>query len=201
MFTQKEVNRRGLGIGRWWVDFFFLILDLSGLANVYEWLLEWLKPNTRGLHNWEVELAKSVFKDSIQYERVRIDEYALIGPRQYRLCYVSINTLNAWGNMDNSLLLHELTHVWQYQHFGLTYIPRALRAQHSKAGYNYGGIEQLKRYKKQGKTIFAFNLEQQADIVSDYYRLREGYAPRWSNAQYSDLSFYEHFVKQMQNTV
>lgn len=197
--SQKDSGRRRIWIstGRWWADFFFLLLDLVGFANVYELLQEWLKPNTRSLYHWEKTLAKSVFGNSIQYHRVRIDEYALVGPKQYRLCYVSGNTLNAWGGMENSLLIHELTHVWQYQHFGLAYIPRALRAQHSKAGYNYGGAVQLKRYRKQGKTIFDFNLEQQADIVSDYYRLREGYPPRWGDAQYADLPIYEHFVKQM----
>ena len=201
--AEKEVVKQQIsfGIRNWWIDFLFLVLDLSGLGNIYELLQEWVKPNTRGLYDWEKELARSVFKDSIQYAKVRIDEYALIGPRRYRLCYVSVNTINAWGKMENSLLIHELTHVWQYQHFGLAYIPRALRAQHSKTGYNYGGIKQLKKYKDQGKSIFAFNLEQQADIVSDYYRLRERGTPRWGNAQYSDLPFYLHFVKQIRNTI
>jgi hypothetical protein len=199
--SQKETGRRRIwsSIGRWWVDFLFFLLDLTGLANLYELMQEWLKPNTRSMRDWEKELARSVFGDSIQYQRVRIDEYALIGPRQYRICYVSANTVNTWGGMENSLLVHELAHVWQYQHLGLVYIPRALRAQRSKAGYNYGGVAQLQRYQTQGKTIFDFNLEQQADIVSDYYRLREGYPPRWGQAQYADLAAYEHFVQQLRD--
>ena len=66
----------------------FLLLDLAGLANIYELLQEWFKPNTRGLRDWEKQLAKAIFGESIQYQRVRIDEYALVGPRQYRFCYV-----------------------------------------------------------------------------------------------------------------
>lgn len=201
--SQRETGRRRIwsSIGRWWVDFVFLLLDLVGLANLYELIQEWCKPNTRGLQDWEKKLAQSVFGKSIQYHRIRIDEYALIGPRQYRICYVSANTINTWGGMENSLLIHELVHVWQYQHFGLAYIPRALRAQRSNAGYNYGGVAQLERYRMQGKTIFDFNFEQQADLVSDYYRLREGYSPRWGQAQYADLATYEYFVQQLRQTI
>ncbi len=191
-------RRRRFGIFRWWIDFIFLLLDLSGLANIYELLLEWLKFNTRKLYAWEKEIARSVFGNNINYSKIRIDERALLGPWQYRFCYVSVNTINTWGGMDNSLLIHELTHVWQYQRFGLVYIPRALRAQYSKAAYNYGGLQQLSNYKKQNRTLFDFNFEQQADIVADYYRIREGYPPRWGKACYADLPVYEHFVKHIE---
>lgn len=197
--AKRNMGRRRIwsSIARWWIDGLFLLIDLSGLVNVYELLQEWFKPGVRDLYDWEKELARSVFGDSIRYGRVRIDERAWIGPRQYRICYVSANTINTWGGMNNSLLVHELVHVWQYQHLGLVYIPRSLRAQRSKAGYNYGGATYLTKYKELNKMIFDFNPEQQADIVSDYYRLREGYPPRWGNAGYSDLPVYIYFVEQL----
>ena len=66
-------------------------------------------------------------------------------------------------------LMHELTHVWQYQTTGWGYLFRAIQAQ-MKEGYTYGGAEKLREFRLSGKTFLDFNLEQQGDIVRDYYR-------------------------------
>lgn len=68
------------------------------------------------------------------------------------------------------VLIHELVHVWQYQHFGAVYIGKALKAQKSKEGYNYGGMENLYHQMLKGNTLTHFNFEQQAEILEDYYR-------------------------------
>ena len=99
--------------------------------------------------------------------------------------------------MNNSLLIHELVHVWQYQKVGIVYIPRALVAQRSAEGYDYGGAEGLEAARQAGRSLLEFNLEQQADIVSDYYRIREGYPPRWGHAGVASLPLYEYFVQQL----
>jgi hypothetical protein len=39
----------------------------------------------------------------------------------------------------------------------------------SKQGYNYGGVEGLKKAKTDGRHLFDFNFEQQADILADSY--------------------------------
>lgn len=183
----------------WFLELFTLILDSIGITELYETFLDFAKFNTRPLTKWEKNLGREIFGNTINYDRVRLDEYALAGPRQFQLCYVSFYTINSWGAMQNSLFLHELTHVWQYENLGATYIPRALSAQYSKIGYNYGGVSVLKKRMEEGVSIHTFNLEQQADIVSDYYRLREGYAARWDNcASFQDLPIYEYFIKQFQ---
>ena len=149
------------------------------------------------MRQWEKELAESVFGNSIHYYRVRIDEYAYAGPKQAHFCYVSFHTVNSWGPMNNSILIHELVHVWQYEKMGAIYIPRALRAQHTQAGYNYGGVEALKAAIRTDKDLNSFNLEQQADIIADYYRIREGYTPRWGCGEKLDLWVYERFVEDL----
>ncbi len=189
-----------IAVGFWWIEWTVLILDLFGIGEVYETLADLIKFNTRPLHRWEREVAREIFGNTINYKRVRIDEYAFFGPAQMKICYVSCYIINSWGKMNNATLLHELVHVWQYQNIGLIYIPRALRAQHSPAGYNYGGKNLLQQYQRQGKTFFAFNLEQQAEIVSDYYNLKNGYPIHWGDATFSDLPIYEHFVKQLRET-
>ncbi len=199
-FRNTSPNPILISIGFWWIELVLLFLDLIGIGEIYETIVDFLKFNTRPLKPWERKLAQEVFGNAINYKRVRVDEWALIGPPQMKICYVSCYIVNSWGKMSNATLIHELVHVWQYQNIGLTYIPRALRAQYSSAGYNYGGLAQLKRFKKQGKTFFAFNLEQQAEILSDYYNLKNGYPIHWGNASFADLPVYEHFVEQVKET-
>ena len=181
----------------WVIELWISIMECFGIAEIYETLMDFVKFNTRSLEAWEIELAKSVFGNSINYQRIRIDELAIAGPRQKKLCYVSFYIINSWGPMRNSLLIHELIHVWQYEHMGAVYIPRALRAQFSSAGYNYGGSEGLRSFLEQGKSFSDFNLEQQGDVVADYYRIREGYSPHWGYGDRQDLPIYEKFIKQV----
>ena len=181
----------------WWLEFILLLLDCLAIGEWYETFIDFTKFNSRPLYTWEKKLASSIFGIAINYPRVRIDEYSVAGPRQLRLCYVSFYCINSWGRMDNSLLIHELVHVWQYQKIGIVYIPRALKAQRSPEGYDYGGAQGLEAARLAGRSLRSFNLEQQADIISDYYRIREGYPPRWGRASVTDLPLYEYFVEQL----
>ncbi|MGK0364846.1 MAG: hypothetical protein ACI85O_001906 [Saprospiraceae bacterium] len=185
------------GVTYWWLEFSVLILSLIGIAEIYETITDFIKFNTRSLTLWERKLLKGIYGKNINYDRVRIDNLGLIGPRQFRMCYVSFYTINSWGNMSNHLLVHEMMHVWQYQKMGAVYIPRALTAQNSAMGYNYGGLCALEGAIETGQGLKAFNLEQQADIITDYYLLREGYKAQWSDASQFDLPIYEKFIEQL----
>jgi hypothetical protein len=68
-------------------------------------------------------------------------------------------------------LIHELTHAWQYQHTGWTYIVRALSAQfrYGPAAYDFGGEANLIKCRQAHWTIKNFNPEQQGDIARYYY--------------------------------
>ncbi len=181
------------------VELTFTLLDFLLVSKIYERLSNRIKSSTRKLNDWEYGLAQSVFGDAIELNRVHIDERAYFGPKQSGICYVSFNTINSWGSMSDSLLVHELVHVWQYQHFGAVYIPRALWAQRTKEGYNYGGVTALKKAIVEGKKFWEFNYEQQGDIVADYYRILIGLVPYWGNGQFSDLPIYEHFITQLKS--
>ncbi|MEZ4980965.1 MAG: hypothetical protein R2769_05130 [Saprospiraceae bacterium] len=52
--------------------------------------------------------------------------------------------INSYGSIQNDVLVHEMVHVWQYFEKGLVYIPRALWAQKTNEGYNYGEKKHLK---------------------------------------------------------
>lgn len=184
----------------WLLELLLLLLEIAGLAEWYELFAAIFKFRTRKLNEQELRIAKSIFENTLPYERIRIDESAHIGPRQGRFCYVSFFTLNSWGKISSTLLIHELTHVWQYQNSGICYIPRALAAQRTASGYNYGGETALELAISSGKGLAFFNLEQQADLVEDYFRLQNGLPAKWNrNAAISSLHLYELLLSEVVN--
>ncbi|MEL6971924.1 MAG: hypothetical protein AAFZ63_20075 [Bacteroidota bacterium] len=183
----------------WWLEAIYLLLDVVGLPEIYETLVDWVKWNSRALYPEEVELLIPIFGNTIHYDRVRIDEHAFIGPPQMKICYVSFYTINAWGGMSPALLIHEMVHVWQFQHWGSVYIPRALRAQASPEGYNYGGAPAVVNWARQDARLEDFNPEQQADLVADYWRLLNGWRTQWGPAGPADIPYYGYFVDQLQS--
>ena len=194
MTFRSLVDRPIQKIFYWISEVVIALLEFLGIGEIYETICDFSKPSTRPLKDWEIEMAKSVFGNSINYQRVRIDESAYLGPKQNHFCYVSFYIINSWGTMQNSTLIHELVHVWQYENMGAVYIPRALWAQTTKEGYNYGGKDNLKLFLLKNKTLFDFNLEQQGDIIADYFQLKNGYSTRWGNASVSHLKLYEKII-------
>jgi len=193
---RKGLPFRGMKrAGYWLLELVLLLLDMVGTVEIYETLADWLKFRSRPLKPWEKEAARQVFGKSINYRRVRVDESAWLGPRSFHFCYVSFYTVNSWGPLSNATLIHELTHIWQYQRLGIVYIPRALWAQHYGGGYDYGGVGRLRFLHKQGMGLEALNLEQQADLAADYFRLRHGYRLLWAaEAHPGQLRLFEHFA-------
>ncbi|MEO0042555.1 MAG: hypothetical protein RL329_2003 [Bacteroidota bacterium] len=187
IFRVHETAERNLKAR--FLDYLFVIADLLFIFDLYELIAGFSKPNIRSLTVDERRVAYSVFKEHINYDLVLLDEKARIATRKMGIAYVSANTINSWGGMSHSLMIHELVHVWQYQRFGAVLIPRALRAQREE-GYNYGGITQLLAE----PDFFNYNPEQQGDIIADYYRLMNGKQPYWGDAKSKEVSIYRNIV-------
>jgi hypothetical protein len=153
------------------------------------------KPNTRPLSSDEIDLAIFVFGQSIDYQKVRIDDLSRIGCRRYSFAYVGFHFINSWGALSAAHYIHEMVHVWQYQKLGIVYIPRALYAQTTPEGYNYGGIAALRKARKEKKNLLDFNYEQQGDIVADYFRLRCHQSPTWCERNQAYLPDFEYFME------
>lgn len=181
----------------WWVEFFFLLVDVFALPEFYEDLAEWAKWKTRSLTAEEAALAKSVFGDSLDYRRIRVDETARIACRTHHIYYVSFHTINAWGELRPDIFIHELVHVWQFQHLGSPYIPRALLAQKSEEGYDYGGPDALRKNLERGGSLLDFNFEQQADIIADGFCLRQGLPPNWAKNDTGHLPLFEKYLAEL----
>lgn len=183
--------------GIWLFEVLVLVLELIGTGEIYETLSDFFKYNTRPLTTNETALAKTIYGDSIDYTPIRLDERAHAGPRFYRFCYVSFNIINSWEKMHDHIFIHELMHIWQYQQYGAIYMVRALLAQHTDCGYDYGGVAALKRRRKNGEGLVDFNLEQQGDIISDYFLLVNGYETQWGYAVLEDLPIYQAYIDEL----
>ena len=133
-------------------------------------------PSIRGLSNSEVSLAKSVYKSSLNYNMVKVTNTVGLGSRPWTTNTPPLYTINvgveAYKNLATghwkSLLIHELGHVWQGQHF-VPFMSNSAAHQILSAiqeGGNPGGAYSYKAGKQWNK----YNVEQQASIVTAWYR-------------------------------
>ncbi|MCB9198061.1 MAG: hypothetical protein H6600_06335 [Flavobacteriales bacterium] len=144
----------------------------------------------------EVSIVEGVFESAFDWRKVHIREESGLArfgakyAKKKHLGFVLFRTINFSRKLnceesisDRSWLVHEMTHVLQFNELGAQYIIEALRAQNT-AGYYYGGLEGLKQVEK----LASFNLEQQADIARDYYKTQE---------KGGDTELYDPFIKQI----
>ena len=175
-------------------------------------------PQVRPLYIWEIQEAWRVFGSSLDYEHVRVHEGVRwtymadrIGswmkrtpysgaPKALTLgyhCYFPLNlpaTPVAIAHPDHykmSWLIHELTHIWQFQRLGWRYMVIALQAQlrQGEKAYDFGDEIGLSERYREGWKLADFNLEQQGDITRTYYeRLCQG----------QDVSAWLPYIKEIQ---
>jgi len=111
--------------------------------------------------------------------------------------------------LDSATLVHELAHVWQYQigmGFGPKWIPYWISYYwkyftNINSLYDYGGNDGIKKAMDQGKNLSDFGLEQQANIVEDYYKLMSSdYSAGFSRISRSeDFNVIRAFMEQKIN--
>ncbi len=145
------------------------------------------RPLTKG----EAALAKTVFGDSIDYATVTINDGKFAGfhPEGTAMapngnlymygCYVDdYSQLETYGQ---SLFIHEMTHVWQYQNKILAPIAEAVKL-NLKHKFNYRAAYDYTL--EAGRDLTDYNMEQQASIVQDHFALKnEAGSEYWSNCQ------------------
>lgn len=152
----------------------------------------------------EINAASLVFGGSaIQYSAVRVAEGGLLqlifrlnGKRAFTTFH-TINLPKAGSHSRSHLdiVVHELTHVYQFEIVGSIYIWQALRAQQTN-GYSYGGWQALQEDRSNGKHFRDYNREQQGKIAQDYYTevIAEGLL-----AEDPIRQAYEPFIDELRN--
>lgn len=134
----------------------------------------------RPLTEGELNMVAAAFGDGLDYSRVRLCQGTGGNPAAHMAfrkpgvdAITLIRTIFFRGGLvpdfsqggDASLLMHEMTHIWQYQRLGV--LPFALRYLNELEACNFDRCA-LYRYEC-GHTPFAeAKLEAQAQIVQDY---------------------------------
>lgn len=193
------------GFVKWLGTFLLHLFELGGGGEILETLSEFIKFNTRKLTAQETQAAAKVFGSSINFSLVRIDTHSLLVLVAKKLMhytkgreFTTFHTINGEeGKIDIGTLIHELTHVWQYQQAGAIYMPQAIHAQGTAEGYDYGDIPGLQAAKAAGRGILNFNREQQAQIVEDFFLIKKKLNPLIGNGTVADLPLYAHFVREV----
>ena len=129
--------------------------------------------NSRALTADEVKLAESVFGDSLDYSKIRIfnKKYFLFQPKNVAMApngniYFHPDSALAFVNFGTAsielqgLFIHELTHVYQHQQ-GINVAVRGI----FNRNYSYT--------LESGKAFESYGIEQQGNIVRDYFFLQK----------------------------
>jgi len=181
---------------RWLAAIFLLFIDITPLALLLETCMDILKVHTRPLKLHEKEIAISVFGKNIPLHLCGVDPASIPARKKITVAFTTLHTVNFDQSISDATFIHELVHIWQYRKYGSLYISESIWAQRWGGGYNYGGYEKLKLNLPLG--LAAFNFEQQAEIVEDFYRLKNNLPLQWV-AQQADLEMildrYVHEVK------
>lgn len=156
----------------------------------------------RGSHRYrtltagEIAMASLLFRDAIDYRRVRIHSRRYM-PFQPSNCAMTPNGhlyfhascfLDDYAHASVSnrhWFLHEMAHVWQHQ---LGYAVRLRGAVRIGLSYDYDLAP--------GKTLADFNMEAQGDLLADYFALRHlSSAVSMRQQRYADsLPLYEEVL-------
>jgi hypothetical protein len=151
---------------------------LGGLVGGFAGLVagDVLTADRRELTSGEQQEARKVFGRSLDLSSIRVAEAPFMGfPETARTPFNTIYFPPGATQLPTSQympwLIHELTHCWQTQH-GISVATKLFYAIQGEGAYKYGGAEQLRADAAAGKRFTQYNTEQQADILSHYYRIR-----------------------------
>lgn len=171
------------------------LFDLVGGPEIAQYLMHLFMETTPLTASERRALASVLGGRAMRYEDVRIAEGGILpfifrhnGGRAFCTWHtIYLPRTGRHTRADLSLLVHEATHVMQYERMGSCYIGEALYAQRrlGRGAYDYGGGHGLRRARENGVPLRAFNREAQAQIAQDYFRLRE---------QGADVAAYEPYV-------
>jgi hypothetical protein len=131
---------------------------------------------SRSLTSGEIALARTIFRDAIDYSRVKLvrGKWWALQPRRSAMApmgNIYFHPDGAGWSEDFSkeplhaqgFFIHELTHVWQAQKGGRFYLPLA---RHPFCRYRYRLVP--------GRPFRRYGLEQQAEIVRHIFLAEHG---------------------------
>ena len=168
--------------------------------------------SSRKLTSSEIAYAHEIFSDSLDYSLIEItrDSIWSIGAPKTIGNTIHMRSDSDWGHfVGDSLelteegkytLIHEMTHVWQYQNGGIAYIPESLINQlwgWVKSGSRNAAYDWREAAKS--KLPWAkWNPEQQASLVEDYNKaLRNIQEEHLNGSDYETFSLTFPYVQKV----
>lgn len=137
----------------------------------------------------------------IPYDLIRVDDNSLIS----MIGGAAVTTMHVIhvpeGGISIDVMVHELTHVAQYEAVGAVYMAEAIHAQTkygrtggvgSGSAYDYEREGPLEDQRSAGATFSSLNRESQAELVQDYYVALTSSPPL-------DTTHLDPYIQDMQN--
>ena len=164
---------------------------------------------SRPLTSGEIAMCKLIFKDAIDYSLVKVHnhEYFWFGMQNDNTAFTPNGELYfnpdrfqsdfsaSQKDADKIWFMHEMVHVWQKQ-LGYSLWWNGARILFS-GGYSDGSSYQYSTTKDAGKSLADFNMEQQGELIADYY------AAKYLKISVSKIPFLEsvlaEFLKEPKN--
>jgi hypothetical protein len=192
----KKSHLPSKNLSEWIIDLMFYVFDVILLPDIFEFVFTWIQPKVRLLDEEEKSYIRKYFDNQVVIQNIRISYTIPNWLKKMAVAVVTFNTIHFSHKISLPVFIHEVVHIWQYQKFGSVYIYRALKAQNSDQGYNYGGLENLYSKMLNNYIFTDFNFEQQGEIFEDYCRLKECSTEQNPIAQAS----FEYFVGQVKGS-
>lgn len=133
----------------------------------------------RALTTGEIDLARSIFQNSVDYGKVEINpaKFIFFQPDNsgmtpngniYAAGRVYSNDYSLRGNDTQCFFIHEMTHVWQYQN-SILHVKTSALLEMMRHGFRYDRAYYYTLSRK--KDLRDYRLEQQASIIVDFLRV------------------------------
>jgi hypothetical protein len=176
------------------------LFDLLGGPEIAEFLIHFTT-RTTPLTGDEIAMISGILgPEAMRYGDVRVVQgglFDLIFKLNGHLAFATWHSINLprqgrHTRQDLPIVVHELTHVFQYERVGSRYLGEAIYMliKTKRDCYNYGGQRGLVGACAVGQRYSHYNREQQAMITQDYYTLR---------VRGSDVASYEPFIAQVRS--
>jgi hypothetical protein len=184
---------------------------VSITSPVLEWsaiqLAAITSPFGRPLLDWEFDIINDIHQGGVDASRIRIVETRILNAPTTLGNQIRVPPGWSFDGDNKPVLVHEVTHVWQYQTRGTEYITDSVY--HNASGQIATGnrnVAYMNYRLQQGSTMSDFTAEEQATIVGDYYEMtrihKNDTRPlAWIQLRSPDLPIYERLIAEVRSAI
>lgn len=165
-------------------------------------------PFGRPLYVTERRFLGEIFERSLDLERIRVVETRIASAPTTLGNQIRIAPGRSMSTAEGkSILVHECTHVWQYQTQGTRYITCSIAHQAQAASSTGTRNAAYFNYQLNERSNFSdFPAEEQAQIVQDYYDMQYRYVgpraaapPSWVRQRQGAMDHYVRMIRQLRS--